>query len=103
MSERGFEGVKAEFEKQTELRKEKLNRCKEELDHVFVFLEEAFGSGQELVWFVTELTGNYHTSRFISHFGCEKYFYYSKELLLVEKDLEIQKEIDEVKDLLPLL
>jgi hypothetical protein len=100
MEEEGFEGIKKEFSKQVTKRKEMLETCGKELECAFVFLEEAFGEGQELVWFVTELTGNYHTARYISRFGSEKYFYYNKELLLVEKDQELQKEIDEIRDLL---
>lgn len=100
MAQKGFDDVKEAFASQVSLRKELLDECGRELDNAFVFLEEAFGEGQELVWFVSELTANYYTAKYISRFGCEKYFYYNKELLLVEKDLEIQKEIDEVKDLL---
>ena len=100
MAQKGFDDVKEAFASQVSLRKELLDECGRELDNAFVFLEEAFGEGQELVWFVSELTANYYTAKYISRFGCEKYFYYNKELLLVEKDFEIQKEIDEVKDLL---
>ena len=100
MAHKGFDDVKEAFASQVSLRKELLDECGRELDNAFVFLEEAFGEGQELVWFVSELTANYYTAKYISRFGCEKYFYYNKELLLVEKDFEIQKEIDEVKDLL---
>lgn len=100
MAQKGFDDVKEAFASQVSLRKELLDECGRELDNAFVFLEEAFEEGQELVWFVSELTANYYTAKYISRFGCEKYFYYNKELLLVEKDFEIQKEIDEVKDLL---
>ena len=100
MAQKGFDDVKEAFASQVSLRKELLDECGKELDNAFVFLEEAFEEGQELVWFVSELTANYYTAKYISRFGCEKYFYYNKELLLVEKDFEIQKEIDEVKDLL---
>jgi len=100
MDETGFDGVKAEFGKQVQIRKSMLDSCGLELTHAFVFLEEAFGEGQELVWFVSELTANYYTAKYIGRFGCEKYFYYNKELLLTEKEMEIRREIDEVKDLL---
>lgn len=100
MEQKGFDGIKEEFANQVNLRKSMIDTAGKKLEYAFAFLEEAFGEGQELIWFVTELTANYHTAKYISRFGCEKYFYYNKELLLVEKDLEIQKEIDEVKDLL---
>lgn len=100
MEQRGFEGVKEAFATQVSKRKSMIDGAGKKLEYVFTFLEEAFGEGQELIWFVTELTANYHTARYISRYGCEKYFYYNKELLLVEKDMEIQKEIDEVRNLL---
>ncbi|MDD5969910.1 MAG: AAA family ATPase [Candidatus Fimousia sp.] len=100
MEEKGFEGVKEAFAQQAELRKQLLEGAGKQLEYAFLFLEEAFGEGQELVWFVTELTSNYYTAKYIGRFGCEKYFYYNKELLLVEKDQELQREIEEVKNLL---
>ena len=100
MEEKGFEGVKEAFVQQAELRKQLLEGAGKQLEYAFLFLEEAFGEGQELVWFVTELTSNYYTAKYIGRFGCEKYFYYNKELLLVEKDQELQREIEEVKNLL---
>ncbi len=99
-AEGGFDQVKAVFGKQVALRKELLVKAGAQLENVFAFLEEAFGEGQELVWFVTELTANYHTAAYISRFGSDKYFFYNKELLLVEKDRELQNEIEEIRDLL---
>lgn len=100
MEEAGFDGVKGEFSKEVALRKKMLETMKLQLEYAFLFLEQAFVEGQELVWFVTELTANYYTAKYIGRFGCEKYFYYNKELLLVEKDQQLQQEIDEIKGLL---
>ena len=55
----------------------------------FLFSEEAFGEGQELLITVTELTANYNSARFISEFGCDEYFRHNKELLFYERQREI--------------
>ena len=50
MEEKGFEGVKEAFAQQAELRKQLLEGAGKQLEYAFLFLEEAFGEGQELVW-----------------------------------------------------
>ena len=103
MQEKGFEGIKQEFAKEVSIRKQQLEGAGEQLEYAFLFLEQAFGKGQELVWFVSELTSNYYTAQYISRFGCPKYFEYNKELLLVEKEGKIEKEVDEISRLLDLM
>lgn len=64
-----------------------------QLDNAFRFLEEAFGQGQELVLFVTELTACPDTSWFVETFGCDAYFRHNRELLFDDARLRIQEEI----------
>ena len=52
------------------------------LNDAFTFMEEAFGEGQEMVIFVTELTMNPEISAFITENGCPSYFKYNKSLLI---------------------
>ena len=40
------------------------------LSNAFVFCEEVFGEGQEILILVTELTISYFGARFISRYGC---------------------------------
>jgi len=61
---------------------------------MFLFSEEVFGEGQELLIMVTELTANYYSARFISEFGCEEYFRHNKELLFYERQREIITKIE---------
>ena len=63
------------------------------LENAFVFCEECFDEGQELVIFVTELTVNYYSSGFISRYGSKKYFEHNKEMLFYERQREIISEI----------
>ena len=46
--------------------------------------------------FVTELTINPHSARFISRYGCDKYFAHNKELLFYERQKEIIREIEDI-------
>ena len=67
---------------------------KQRLSNMFLFGEEVFGEGQELLIIVTELTANYNSARFISEFGCEEYFKHNKELLFYERQRELISKIE---------
>ena len=66
----------------------------------FDFCETAFGEGQELVVFVTELTVNRYSAWFIGENGCDRYYKYNKGLLFRERQKGILEEMDEVRDLM---
>lgn len=57
----------------------------ETLEYAFDFLEGAFGTGQEMVMFITELNSNYYSVKFLEGCGCERYYQYNQELLFDEK------------------
>lgn len=67
------------------------------LDNVFTFCEKAFADGDELLIFVTELTANYYSARFIGHYGCDKYYMHNKELQFHERQQDIIKRINEIQ------
>ncbi len=64
------------------------------LHNLFTFSEEVFTNGHELLIIVTELTANYYTAKYISEYGCEKYFEHNKELLFYERQKKIMQELD---------
>lgn len=68
--------------------------AKTALSNLFVFCEEAFGEGQELLILVTELTVSMFGTYFISRYGCEEYFKHNKELLFYEKQKEIIGQLE---------
>ncbi len=57
----------------------------ETLEYAFDFLEGAFGTGQEMVMFITELNSNYYSVKFLESCGCKRYYQYNQELLFDEK------------------
>lgn len=64
------------------------------LENLFLFSETVFSEGHELLLIVTELTANYYTAKYISEYGCEKYFAHNQELLFYERQKKIMQELD---------
>lgn len=95
LKERGdFELVKACFENDVALLKERAEAAGDALEHVFSFCEKAFGEGDEILIFVTELTANYYTARFIGHYGCRGYSLHNKELQFQERQKELVRRAE---------
>ena len=101
--EDAFELVKELFAAEAEGREETIDLASEMLDNAFHFLEETFGAGQEMVIFITELTTNFYSVKFISENGSEKYYRYNQELLFDEKQKTILQDIEKAKVELDLL
>ena len=89
-----FGQVKAGFDKLCEQRTDAISRASKALNYSFTFMEDAFGEGQEMVIFVTELTMDSEISAFITENGCEKYFQYNKTLLVGSRRAAILKELN---------
>ena len=66
------------------------------LEHAFDFLEAAFGPGQELVLFVTQLNTSRKYLRFLEEYECERYYQYNKELLYDERERILRRKLDEL-------
>lgn len=95
-----FEYIKSLFNKEIKERKIAIKIGSDALNNGFVFIENAFGESQEMVVFITELTINYHSAKFISENGCAKYFEHNKELLFNEKEKDILRDIGEIEEAL---
>lgn len=92
-----FALCKAEFAKAAEQRETVIDGAAAALENAFLFLEDAFGAGQEMIIFITELTAGYYSVRFISENGSEKYYRYNEELLFEEKQKSILQDIERAK------
>lgn len=80
-----FERVKEMFALENEAYEKQRSQSLEALEYAFDFLEGAFGTGQEMVMFITELNSNYYSVKFLEDCGCERYYQYNQELLFDEK------------------
>ena len=70
------------------------------LEYAFDFMEQAFGAGQEMVVFVTELTLSPLAQQYITENGCDRYFAYNRTLLLDSRRAALQSELaaDELRN-----
>ncbi|MBO5291896.1 MAG: AAA family ATPase [Lachnospiraceae bacterium] len=96
-----FAQIKTKFDAEVADMKQENQKAKEQLHHLFVFVEEAFSrdgvSGNEMLVLVTELTVNSYSARFIAMFGSQDYQNYSRELMLSERQSDLQKELEELE------
>ena len=56
-----------------------------------------FADGDEILIFVTELTANYYSARFIGRYGCDRYYMHNKQLQFDQRQQEIIKRMDEIQ------
>lgn len=95
-SEKGPEAfliIKKDYEEQVKELKQSTKDAGKRLSNMFVFCEEVFPEGQEMLIIVTELTINPHTSGFINKYGCKEYFKHNKDLLVYDRQQEIEAEL----------
>lgn len=93
-----FEYIKQHFNGLLQKREQEIVQVTEYLNNAFLFLEKTFGENQEIVIFITELTSNPYSIRFINENGSEKYYYYNQSLLFQQGRKEILQKIDEVTE-----
>ena len=91
--EAAVDRIRPQFLAITEEREQLADSTGQKFDHVFRYLEEAFGQGQELVIFVTEITAGKATSWFVENFGCDAYYRHNRELLFDDTRRRIAEEV----------
>ena len=92
-AEAGFALLKSFFDEEVTVMKKENAKIQERLHNVFVFSEEAFMDGNEMIVLVTELTVNAYSSRFIGLYGSADYQKHNEELMLHERQDDILREI----------
>lgn len=65
----------------------------ERLESAFHFVEEAWGQGQEISFFMTHLTMGKDTALFIARHGSPSYAKYSEKLMLYDRREKLREEI----------
>lgn len=68
--------------------------AKASLEAAFDFMEEAFGRGEEMVVFVTELTIGRDAAAFLAEYGCRRYLLYHQELLIGSRKRKLLSELE---------
>ncbi|MBO5460347.1 MAG: AAA family ATPase [Ruminococcus sp.] len=98
--EEAYEAVKELFENEADNLEGLTEKTSNTLLNVFDFLEEAFGEGQEMVAFITELNANYYSIWFIQENGSDQYYRHNKGLLFDERQKMLVGQMDEMENLL---
>lgn len=93
-AEKAFKVIKRNYNAKVKKLSKTAEAVKEKLSKMFLFSENVFGEGQEMLIIVTELTANNNSAKFISEFGCEEYFQHNKELLFYERQQDIIRRIE---------
>lgn len=88
-----WEKVSYVFEKENEAYEGMFELWGQRLEHVFDFMEAAFGSGQEMVVFVTGLNTGFYSVEFLQEYNCSRYYQYNKMLLFDDREKEILKKM----------
>ena len=89
-----FEQARKGFTAQADRTETLTETASQALEYAFDFMENAFGEGQEMVIFVTELTLGPDSGPFITDNGCERYYAYNKTLLLGSRKAAITAELE---------
>ena len=91
--EKTFALVRGQYEAAVSAMKRETVQVQEKLHHLFEFAQEAFGEGNEILILVTELTVSSAGAGFIATFGSPDYQRFSEELMLSERQSQIQEKI----------
>ncbi|MDE5717559.1 MAG: ATPase, partial [Lachnospiraceae bacterium] len=92
----GFARVKEQFDAKVAGYKRDTERVKERMHFLFQFVEDTFGSGNEMLILVTECTVQEDCAKFIGLYGCEDYQRHNEELMLTERGTELTARIEEL-------
>ena len=91
-----FEWIRQWFDRQQDVQEEERDWAGAMLEHAFDFMEAAFGPGQELVIFISEMNADYYCVRFLQDYECERYYYYNKSLLVEDNSRAIEARLREL-------
>lgn len=89
-----FAVIKAQFDAEKAQLQEQVKKEKETLHHLFGFVNDSFGEGNEMLLLLTELTVNAHCTKFIAMFGCDDYQQFNQKMMLSERQNELLDEIN---------
>ena len=88
-----FDAIREWFADREAQRTKASTGTREHLTNALDYLAHTFGEGQEMVLFLTELTGGFYSLKFVNECGCDAYFHYHRLLLLGDRRKELQAEI----------
>ena len=95
--EKAFALVKKLYDTRVEEMQNEIPEISGALDHLFSFVERAYGDDNEMLVLVTELTVNPYSASYLTQYGCEGYYKYNQRLMVFERNKELMEEINRLK------
>lgn len=92
----GFEHVRKCYDAELAKMRSDAEAASGRLRAAFGFINNAFGTGDELLIFITELTAGWYSARFISRYGSDEYYACSEQLAFHQRHLELAGEIGDI-------
>lgn len=91
--EKAYQMLKKWFSEEQDRQDLQWEKCGQTLEYAFDFMEAVFGSGQEMVLFLTELNSDPCSVFFLQQYECQRYDRYNKELLLDERRRTLEAKL----------
>ncbi len=88
-----FAAAKEWFTARETERQQYAGQIGEMITNAFAFLSSVYGTGQEIVMFLTELNADWYCLQYISTYGNEAYEKYNRMLLLRDRQESLRQEI----------
>ncbi|MEE8837134.1 MAG: AAA family ATPase [Eubacteriales bacterium] len=88
-----YDRIRAWFAAREEKRQARIRDTDRRLTNCFSFIAETYGEGQEMVLFLSELSGSSYAVTFLRECGNDAYFRYNRLLLLKDRRSELRQEI----------
>jgi len=89
-----FAVIKSMFDEKKQSLMKLVEDTSNRLDNVFEFLSKAFGEGNELVLFLTELTVDKNSTTYLTKFGHAKYAELSKKLMVDDPTAGLMEKVE---------
>lgn len=85
--------LKKAYDKEVTSYRQSVEDIHGKLNNLFAFVEDVFGSGNEMLILLTECTINQDSAWFISMHGCEAYSRHNEELMISERGDQVMQKI----------
>jgi len=92
-----FEAIHQEFRGYAGAFEAAVGAFRDKMENAYSFLEDAFGGGNEMVLFTTELTSRHATARFVSRYGCEAFSRNSQSMQTTAVHDDLVQRIDALR------
>ncbi|MBR6443925.1 MAG: AAA family ATPase [Firmicutes bacterium] len=88
-----FKAVEEEYMARVNQMEEEAETIGKQLKNAFAFIKENLGEGNEMLIFVTELTFDPASARFIAEHGSDEYNEYNRKFMLYERNAELMEQV----------